>query len=85
MLKSLVNTGVFSEADYDAFISGVSTVSGQLARDQATWIKQLSFRAMDTYALEHTIFFRRVMTRRLNYILIGSNRPQFHLRLHLFQ
>jgi hypothetical protein len=36
MLKSLVAVGVFSEADYDAFIGGVSTVSGQLARDRAT-------------------------------------------------
>jgi hypothetical protein len=36
MLKSLVAVGVFSQADYDAFIAGVSTVSGQLARDRAT-------------------------------------------------
>lgn len=36
MLKSLVAVGVFSPADYDAFIAGVSTVSGQLARDRAT-------------------------------------------------
>lgn len=36
MLKSLVAVGVFSAADYDAFIGGVSTVSGQLARDRAT-------------------------------------------------
>jgi len=35
MLKSLVAVGVFSEVDYDAFIGGVSTVSGQLARDRA--------------------------------------------------
>lgn len=35
MLKSLVAVGVFTQADYDAFISGVSTVSGQLARDRA--------------------------------------------------
>ncbi len=36
MLKSLVNVGVFSSADYDAFIGGCTTVSGQLARDRAT-------------------------------------------------
>lgn len=36
MLKSLVAVGVFSPADYDSFIGGVSTVSGQLARDRAT-------------------------------------------------
>jgi hypothetical protein len=36
MLQSLVAVGVFSQADYDAFIGGVSTVSGQLARDRAT-------------------------------------------------
>ena len=36
MLKSLVEVGVFSQADYDAFIGGVSTVSGQLARDRST-------------------------------------------------
>ena len=36
MLKALVTVGVLSQADYDAFIGGVSTVSGQLARDRAT-------------------------------------------------
>jgi len=36
MLKSLVAVGVFSQADYDAFIGGVSTISGQLAHDRAT-------------------------------------------------
>ncbi len=36
MLKSLVTVGVFSQADYDAFIGGVSTVSGQLRRDRAS-------------------------------------------------
>ena len=36
MLKSLVSVGVFSQADYGAFIGGVSTVSGQLSRDRAT-------------------------------------------------
>lgn len=35
MLKSLVSVGVFSQADYDAFIGSVSTVSGELARDRA--------------------------------------------------
>jgi len=35
MLKSLVTVGVFSQADYDCFMAGVSTVSGQLARDRA--------------------------------------------------
>lgn len=36
MLKSLVAVGVFSDADYDAFLAGVSTVSGQLAQDRAS-------------------------------------------------
>ena len=36
MLKSLVAVGVFSQADHDAFVGGVSTVSGQLGRDRAT-------------------------------------------------
>jgi phosphohistidine swiveling domain-containing protein len=36
MLKSLVAVGVFTQDDYDAFMGGVSTVSGQLARDRAT-------------------------------------------------
>ncbi|PWB35390.1 phosphoenolpyruvate synthase [Pseudomonas sp. SDI] len=36
MLKSLVTVGVFSQADYDSFMGGISTVSGQLARDRAT-------------------------------------------------
>lgn len=35
MLRSLVAVGVFSEADYDGFLSQLSTVSGQLARDRA--------------------------------------------------
>lgn len=44
MLKSLVSVGVFSELNYDAFIGGVSTVSGQLARDRAT-LDQTTFLA----------------------------------------
>lgn len=36
MLRSLVEVGVFSPADYDAFIASVSTVSGQLARDRSS-------------------------------------------------
>lgn len=35
MLKSLVAVGVFRPSDYDAFVAGVSTVSGQLARDRS--------------------------------------------------
>ncbi len=35
MLKSLVAVGVFSQAEYDAFMASVSTVSGQLGRDRA--------------------------------------------------
>lgn len=35
MLRSLVSVGVFSQSDYDAFMSSVSTVSGQLGRDRA--------------------------------------------------
>lgn len=36
ILHSLVDTGVFKMTDYDAFMSSVSTVSGQLQRDRAT-------------------------------------------------
>ena len=36
MLKSLVAVGVFTQADYDAFILSVSTVSSQLARDRTS-------------------------------------------------
>jgi len=35
MLRSLVAVGVFSQADYGAFLGSVSTVSGQLARDRS--------------------------------------------------
>lgn len=35
MLRSLTAIGLFSEADYEAFMSSVSTVSGQLVRDRA--------------------------------------------------
>lgn len=35
ILQSLVSVGILSEARYDAFMAGVSTVSGQLARDCA--------------------------------------------------
>lgn len=35
ILRSLVAVGVFSQTDYDAFMSSVSTVSGQLARDRS--------------------------------------------------
>ena len=34
LLRSLVEVGVFSEADYNAFLAGISTVSGQLAHDR---------------------------------------------------
>lgn len=34
MLKSLVHTGVFSQDDYDAFLGGLTTVSGDLAQDK---------------------------------------------------
>jgi hypothetical protein len=36
MLRSLVTVGLFSQADHDAFLGGVSTVSRQLARDRST-------------------------------------------------
>jgi glutamine kinase len=35
MLRSLVTAGIFSEEEYHAFISGVSTVGKQLGRDKA--------------------------------------------------
>lgn len=35
MLRSLMAVGVLSENDYEAFMSSVSTVSGQLSRDRA--------------------------------------------------
>lgn len=35
MLRSLVAVGVFSQADHDAFLAGISTVSRELARDRA--------------------------------------------------
>lgn len=44
MLRSLVTVGVLSPGDYDAFLAGVSTVSGQLARDRAT-LDQATFLA----------------------------------------
>ena len=40
MLKSLVNLGIFSEDDYDAFIASVSTVSSQLTRDRTILDKE---------------------------------------------
>jgi phosphoenolpyruvate synthase/pyruvate phosphate dikinase len=36
MLKSMVDTGIFSSDDYDAFMASLNTVSGQLARDMGT-------------------------------------------------
>ena len=36
MLRSLVSIGVFSQSDYDAFLAGISTVSGQLAYDRSS-------------------------------------------------
>jgi hypothetical protein len=35
MLKSLVEIGIFTQDNYDSFLEGISTVSGQLARDRA--------------------------------------------------
>ncbi|MBU3679712.1 MAG: phosphoenolpyruvate synthase [Candidatus Kapabacteria bacterium] len=39
LLKSLVAVGVFSQSDYDRFLAGVSTVSGQLATDRSAMDK----------------------------------------------
>ncbi|MDC0307426.1 PEP-utilizing enzyme [bacterium] len=39
MLRSLVAVGVFSKDDFDSFIGGICTVSGQLARDRKTMDK----------------------------------------------
>ncbi len=36
MLRSLVKVGIFTQDDYNAFLSGVSTVSGQLAQDRTS-------------------------------------------------
>jgi hypothetical protein len=36
LLQSLVSTGILSKNDYDAFLTSLSTVSGQLARDRAS-------------------------------------------------
>jgi phosphohistidine swiveling domain-containing protein len=36
ILKSLIAVGVFTEADYDDFFLGLSTVSGQMAKDRLT-------------------------------------------------
>jgi len=36
MLKSLMAVDIFSQADYDSFIEGISTVSSQLVRDRST-------------------------------------------------
>ena len=51
MLKSLVAVDVFSQADYDAFIGSLSTVSGQLARDRATLDKSSFWPIMGICAL----------------------------------
>ena len=40
MLKSLVSIGVFSQSDYDAFLAGISTVSGKLAYDRSSLNKE---------------------------------------------
>jgi len=39
MLKSLVHTGVFSQADYDSFLASLTTVSGDLAQDKEKMTK----------------------------------------------
>lgn len=39
MLRSLVAVGVFSQGDFDSFIGGICTVSGQLASDRKTMDK----------------------------------------------
>ncbi|TGD72828.1 phosphoenolpyruvate synthase [Mangrovimicrobium sediminis] len=36
MLRSLLAVGVFTQADYDAFMGGLTTVSGQLGHDMAS-------------------------------------------------
>lgn len=39
ILRSLVAVGIFSETDYDSFLSSISTVSGQLSRDRGALSK----------------------------------------------
>ena len=39
LLRSLLNVGIFSQADYDAFMSSISTVSSWLTRDRTTMDK----------------------------------------------
>ena len=39
MLRSLVSIGVFSQSDFDAFMAGISTVSGRLAHDRSSMSK----------------------------------------------
>ena len=57
LLKSLVETGIFSTSDYEAFIEGVSTVTGQLSRDRsvldkATFLAQYGHLRPGTYDIE---------------------------------
>ena len=40
MLKSMVNENIMSNAEYDAFFAGISTVTGQLARDRRKMSKE---------------------------------------------
>jgi hypothetical protein len=41
LLKSLVNVGVFSTADFDAFMASLQTVSGQLSHDRQFMAKSI--------------------------------------------
>jgi len=56
-LKSLVSTGIFSNEDYDLFLSSVSTVSGQLAwdrsnLDKSSFLAQYGHLRPGTYDIE---------------------------------
>ena len=72
MLKSLVAVDVFSQADYDAFIGSLSTVSGQLARDRATLDKSSFLAHYGHLRPELTTFSRHATMKHRRYISTGT-------------
>ena len=74
MLKSFVNIGLFSEKDYDAFISSLTTVSGQLSRDRSLLEKSKFLSKYGHLRPRHTILHPKDTTKIQTFILIGKYR-----------
>ena len=68
----LCQIGVFSEEDYNSFISSLTTVSGQLSKDWATMDKSSFLGKYGHLRPEHTTSHQNDMMKLQIFTLIGK-------------